>query len=280
MGVNVRAGYVTVGRGAGVTTVFSLSSDSDAHIYEKAYISNEGWKDLRDETYQAGEVSLDGWRIIIPAGYIAGSDITKKLIPKGFGWVNYHESENADENIDQIYQVVEWWAKGGIYPEGRKSHIFYIGSGDVTKILELSNLNIQYGVNYKNYSVFATSWGSQETIPHNQARIFGKAILSPPHIIIPSWDDTGYATDIANLELEKYKDTKITGTLNITFDCAEFYELDLSKKIKCDGILDTPVNIVAIDYNVGSYMVSITVESMNYYKRNVSIPVHSQIGTI
>jgi hypothetical protein len=284
MGDDIWVGYNNIWRAVGLRTAFRLKDDSDSNIYKKSYISNAGWRDVRDETYQAGEVSLDGWRIIVPAGYIAGSDITKKLIPKGFGWVNYSSREEANENIDNIYQLVEWWSKGGIYPEGRRTHVFYIGSsegsGVVTKILDLSNLNRQYGTNYKNYSVFATSWGSQETIPNNEGRIFHKAVLYPPHVIIPSWDDSLYAIDIANLELEKYKDTKIVGTLDITFDCAMYYELALSKRIKCDGILDSPVNIVAIEYNVGSYLVNITVESMNYYKRTVSIPVHNQIGTI
>jgi len=58
-------------------------------------------------------------------------------------------------------------------------------------------------------------------------------------------------------------------------DCADYYDLDLSKRIKCLGILDNPANIVSIDYDVGNYIVTINVETNNYFKRTVSVGSHS-----
>ena len=277
MGDDIWRGYDNAWNAIGIWTAFKLKEDNDPTIYKKTYYTDAGWVDNRDETYQSEEVNLDGWITIIPAGFEAGSDITKELIPRGDGWEIYWTTGVANENIQDVIQTVAWYSKGGIYPEGKKEHIFYIGVtgiGTISKSLNLSNLTRQYGCNYKNWSVLPSTFGWEKTVPSTHGGDVITVDLNPPNIIIPSWDDTDYATDLGNWELSKYNTVKKVGSLTITFDCADIYGLDLSKRIMCEGILDEATNIKSIDYDVGNYLVTINLESTNYYKRTVGISYH------
>ena len=281
MGDDVKAGYDNTWRDLRYFTIFKEKEENDGTIYARPYYANVGWRDLRENLNleDSVEVVYDDWRIVVPAGFDAGFP----LGIKSPGIVVYAEAEIAGDNIQDVPTIINWYDKGGIYPEGRRTRIFYIGSspgsGIVTKVLSLSNLNVQYGVNYERITdVFPYSY--QKTVASDWGLLIVTPVFKKINIIIPSWNDFDYATDIANLELEKYNDTKITGSLNITFDCAEYYGLNLSKRIECDGIIDSPINITSIEYNVGSYLVTVNVESFNYYKRTVSIPVHEKIKEI
>lgn len=94
----------------------------------------------------------------------------------------------------------------------------------------------------------------------------------------PSWDDTVFAKDLAYWNLSQTSEPKITGTIQLTLDACIFYNIDLSKRIMIKGILDKPLNINSINYNMSDFTVSLEVESYNYYKRTVSIDSHG-IGT-
>jgi hypothetical protein len=91
---------------------------------------------------------------------------------------------------------------------------------------------------------------------------------------IPSWDDTNYALDLANWELSKTQDPKITGTIEVTLDTVCYYGIDLSHRIFIDGITATPMNIMSIDYNLSNFRVSIQLEKWNSFQRTVSLPWH------
>jgi hypothetical protein len=121
----------------------------------------------------------------------------------------------------------------------------------IIKDLNLSNLSIQVGYVQHNYATGVDT-------------------------IIPSWDDTAFAYDIADWELSKICDKKITGTITITLDALCFYNIDLSKRIYIAGITDEAMNITGITYNISSFAVSLTLENSRYYNRSISIQNHGE----
>ena len=93
---------------------------------------------------------------------------------------------------------------------------------------------------------------------------------------IPSWDDTEFALDYANWELSKLCDKKIKGTIDVTLDALCFYNIDLTKRIYINGITDTPMNILSINYNLSNFTVTLTLENSRYYKRTVNFQSHGE----
>lgn len=87
---------------------------------------------------------------------------------------------------------------------------------------------------------------------------------------IPTWDDTDFAKDIANWNLSKTCDKKISGSIDITIDSFIYHNIDLSKRIKIDGVVE-PINIKSISINFNSWVVSLNVEKNRYYKRSETI---------
>ncbi len=88
----------------------------------------------------------------------------------------------------------------------------------------------------------------------------------------PSWNDTLFAKDYANWKLTKDADITINGSIDVALDTIQFYNISLEKRIMIDGILENPLNIVGISYNIGSWTASIQLENGRYYKRTVSVP--------
>lgn len=93
--------------------------------------------------------------------------------------------------------------------------------------------------------------------------------------IVPSWDDTEFAKDYANWELSKVCDKKITGSIDLTIDAMIYYNIDLSKRIKIEGIVD-PINIISITYNFNSFIATLNVESYRAYQRTKSLASHGE----
>lgn len=270
MGDSIKVGYDNSSIGIHALTVFYEKPDWDKEVYNERYTKYFGWSDERGgKSYVDKEVTYQGWKIIVPGGYSAGFP----LKDDGIYWYQY--PGYAGGNIEDVWQYLRRWKTGGIYPEGRKSHVFFVGSGNIIKELNLSHLNVQVGANYS--KVISESFNEQETRPSLPPSwiIFHPNTSPSMRVKIPSWDDTSYAVNIANLELYKNNITKQIGTLKITIDSADYYDLDLSKRIKCLGILNNSTNIASINYDVGSYTCTINVETNNYYKRTVSIPLHS-----
>ncbi|KKM97599.1 hypothetical protein LCGC14_1166410 [marine sediment metagenome] len=284
MGDDIKVGYDSSSRDVRLYIDFQIKPAEDENIYSRNYKETIGWRDTRENQTDEDSIELvyDGWRIVVPAGFNAGFPLTEKSP----GVIAYANHNTADENIKGIGQAYFFLNKGGIYPEGRKEHIFYVGTGDNIKTLDLSHLNRQLGVNYEKITdIFPYSFQSTSQLNSPISIFDGNAgvpfvTFKKVNTIIPSWDDTAYATDIANWELEKHKDNKIVGSLNVTIDCAEFYGLELNRRIECSGIIDSPVNIKSIEYDVGNYLVTINVESENYFKRTVSIPIHEKVRTV
>jgi len=94
--------------------------------------------------------------------------------------------------------------------------------------------------------------------------------------IIPSWDDTEFAHDVANWNLSKSCDKKIKGVINITLDALCFYGIDLTKRIYIAGITDEAMNITSINYNLSNFTVSLTLENNRYWNRVVSYQSHGE----
>jgi len=93
---------------------------------------------------------------------------------------------------------------------------------------------------------------------------------------IPSWNDTLFAKDNADWQLSKKCDKKIAGNIELTLDALCFYDIDLTNRIRIPGIIDTALNIISINYNIGSWRVNLTLQNGRYYKRSVSIPSHGE----
>jgi len=93
---------------------------------------------------------------------------------------------------------------------------------------------------------------------------------------VPSWDDTDFAKDYANWQLSKNCDIKTKGNIELTLDTICFYDINLSKRIMIDGIINNPLNIVSISYNLSNWKVSLELENGRYFKRSVSIPSHGE----
>ena len=129
--------------------------------------------------------------------------------------------------------------------------------------LDLSALSIQEG-----YTFY---WWRRPGYPkgiHYPASGFIKEVEE----YVPSWDDTDFAKDIADHQLSKICDKKITGSIDITLDAFLFYNIDLSKRIMINGVIDNPLNITSITINTSTFIVTLNLESNRYYKRLVSLP--------
>lgn len=194
------------------------------------------------------------------------------------------------DNAKVVYSTPHWLIWGGIYAEARKDRNFYVTMGDypkqIQKDLVLSNLNVQQEVNYRTWSgeqkYRIKTYCDWEWIPYPEGeetkreycrteKEWWGEVNVEKYIKIWGHNDEAYARNYANWQLSKTCDVKKRGTVTITMDCADFYGIDLSKRIK---IGNDYLNIVSINYNVGSYLVVLTLESQRAYKRTVSIPVH------
>lgn len=89
--------------------------------------------------------------------------------------------------------------------------------------------------------------------------------------IVPSWDDTAFASDYANWLLSQKCDKKISGTIDITLDALCFYGIELDKRIMINNVLESALNIQSISINVSSFTASLTLQNGRYYARSVSL---------
>jgi len=96
------------------------------------------------------------------------------------------------------------------------------------------------------------------------------------YVSTPTWNDTNFAKDMAYWKLSETADKKVSGTIKITLDACIFYGIELNKRIMVDGILDSPLNITSLTYNMNDFTVDIDVENFRYFKRTVSIPSHGE----
>jgi len=153
------------------------------------------------------------------------------LWKKNYYTVTGSPSDNPEEDIAN--PMMFFTDKMGIYPI------------TIIKDLELTSLSIQEGYTYVD----------EEGVTQ----------------VIPSWDDTEFARDYANWQLSKICDKRITGEINITLDAACFYNIDLSKRIFINGITESNMNILSIDYNISNFTVTIRLENSRAYTRTVSL---------
>ena len=164
-------------------------------------------------------------------------------IVKVFLWKkNYYTyttnpSDNPETDISN--PLMFFTDKMGSYPD------------TIMKNLNLSNLSIQVGY-----------------VQHN--------FITGEDTIIPSWDDTDLARDIADWELSKTCDKQIKGRIEITLDAMCFYNIDLTKRIYIAGITDEAMNITSISYNISNFTVSLTLENSRYYNRSISYQRHGE----
>jgi len=193
--------------------------------------------------YETGEVTLNQ-----PA-YLFQSDETGKMVNARahsltlYLWKkeNYsHTEDPSDDPTSDISNPLMFFTpKMGDYPE------------TIMENLSLNGLGIQIG-----------GWYVLERDGEGRPLTYR---------YIPSWDDTNFAKDYANWQLSKKADKKIIGTIEITIDSVCFYNINLSNRIMIDGVIENPLNIVSISYNIGGWRVALGLENGRYYKRSVSL---------
>jgi len=110
------------------------------------------------------------------------------------------------------------------------------------------------------------------TIQDSQRYIYYKGI----QYYVAPYDDTQYALDIANWNLSKICDKRITGTIELTLDALVYNNIDLTKRIYIDGITDTAMNIESIDYDMNNFTVRIRLQNNRAYTRTVSLPYRGE----
>lgn len=159
-------------------------------------------------------------------------------------YITRTETENDFPDIDTTNPLNFITDQVGTYP------ITVLGT------LNLGGLSIQGG------GVYAVRTGS------------GSSDISYNHT--PTWNDTEFARDLAYWNLSQTSEPKITGTIQLTLDAFIFYNIDLSKRIMIEGILETPLNINAITYNMNDFTVTLDVENHQYFKRSVSMQSHGE----
>jgi len=150
----------------------------------------------------------------------------------------YTESPSDDPESDITNPLMFFTNKVGDY------------ATTIIKELALTDLSIQEGGNFVNAN------GETE--------------------LIPSWDDTEFAEDIAywNLSNSAYK--KISGTVDITLDAFVFYNIQLNNRIYIEGITESAMNITEINFDMQNFIVRLSLENSHYYKRTVSLPSHGE----
>jgi len=127
-----------------------------------------------------------------------------------------------------------------------------VGSYSVTVIdqLQLTNLSIQYGGRYKD--------------------------ADGNTVVVPSWNDTYYAQDLAYWQLSNSAYKEVAGSINLTLDAVVAYGINLSNRINIDGVTDSALNIQSMTYNISDFQVNIQLKNGQVYNRTVSIPSHGE----
>ena len=93
-------------------------------------------------------------------------------------------------------------------------------------------------------------------------------------INIPSWNDMPFAKEYADWQLSKTYEVKEQGTVQLTIDSMCFHGIELRNRINIDGVLDTPLNISSITYNIGNFTATLNLQTGREYKRTASLPWH------
>jgi len=133
-------------------------------------------------------------------------------------------------------------------------------SKTIIEPLNLGNLSIQQGGSYRERTTeYYTDANGQRHYYYN-------------YYYIPSWDDTSFANDYANWQLSKKCDVKKTGNIEVTLDCAIFNSISLNNRIKVPGMIDTPLNVMSLRYDLNTFTVTVGLENGRYYKRTISKP--------
>jgi len=95
-------------------------------------------------------------------------------------------------------------------------------------------------------------------------------------VIVPSWNDTQFATDYSYWQLSNSAYKEISGSIEVTLDTIVTYGINLSNRINIDGVTEGALNIISLAYNMSNFTVSIQVEDKHYYKRATSVPSHGE----
>jgi len=146
------------------------------------------------------------------------------------------DDESEDPEIDISNPLLFITDKVGTYSE------------TIIDLLQLTNLSIQIGGSYLD--------------------------ADGNRIIVPSWDDTDFAEDLAYWQLSNSAYKSIRGSIDVTLDSAVTYGIELSNRIQIDGVTENPLNIISMTYNMSNFQVTIQLQNGQYYRRKMSIPNH------
>ena len=230
------------------------SDEEDPVIEIKSTSYSEGWElsvtvnenNILEEgfsiDYENGTVTFDEpvyyKKLNIHGEIIAiKAPIIRVILPTKY-YYSYTGNESEDPESVVSNDLMFFTSKLGDYPT------------TIWGILELTNLGIQLGYSYTN--------------------------AEGERITIPSWNDSLFALDYANWQLSKTADKKISGNIKVTLDTVTFYNIDLAKRVMINNVIENPLNIISMTYNIGSWLVSIDLENHRYYKRVTSLPSRGQ----
>lgn len=90
-------------------------------------------------------------------------------------------------------------------------------------------------------------------------------------VLVPSWDDTDFAEDLAYWQLSKTAYAKEEGTIKLTLDAYCQYGVRLDKRIKVKGASDNYLNVTEITLNGGNFTATINLQENHFYQRKVSL---------
>lgn len=170
--------------------------------------------------------------------YGMATEIKRAMVSLSLWKKKYYSNTNEgdDPESDISYPLMFFTDKVGTYPE------------TIINLLQLSNLSIQYGGRYEDDEGERT--------------------------IIPSWNDTAFAKDLAYWQLSKTAYKEIKGSINVTLDTVVTYGMNLSNRIQIDGVTENALNIMSMTYNISNFTVAIQLQNGQYYRRNTSLPSH------
>lgn len=227
-----------------------LSSWSDRYP-PKVTLYGFGWqlfKGVAEYTY--GEIT-EGYTIDYEKGILTLSD----------GWYCGLTNGNGELYAIRAPQVlVSLWKKN--------QYTYTVDSGDDPET-DISNPQMFFTPKLGSYVDTIIKDLNLSSLSIQVGGVFGAEV-------IPSWDDTDFAYDVAMRELSKQCDKKIKGNIEITLDALCFYGIDLSKRIYISGITDEAMNITDISYNMSNFTVKLTLENSRYYNRTVSLQSHGE----
>jgi hypothetical protein len=211
-----------------------------------------------DNSHPAEVIGIDNWRIkgwnwggeylTLAAPLIKGKVDPLMFVALRYGWVVQY-----DFRIPKL--IGTWYKKEdiGITTQPTTFDVVWVGIGGIgaKRVITLSQLGIKDSIGWSVY---------EDGILVSKSE--------------PGFDDTEYATDRARLMLSQINDPVTEGTIDLTFDAFEYYNLNLGNKVNIsqtteldiyNGNNGFPLDVESISFKPGNYIVSLNTRHVRPY---------------